>query len=248
MRKHKRFTIAGDTHGDVIDPVCEKAFFDFVSDFKPQLRIHSGDLFDFRNLRRGASDEEKAGSLKDDWDAGTELFNRYFSDAEEGYFLNGNHDSPRLLRLADSCDGLLSDYAKDGLERIEKMVKRRHVKMLPYDSRLGVLDIGHIRVIHGYACGMGAATKHARVYGNCFYGHTHEMSVAPVENLDGPAEARGIGCLCKIDMGYNSAQTNKLRHQNGWVYGLLFDDGTYQAFQAKRIKDSFHVATNFKSV
>ncbi len=248
MRKPIRFTIVSDTHGDMIDPVCEKAFFDFVSDFKPTLRIHAGDLFDFRNLRRGASDEEKSDSLREDWDMGCDFFKKYFERGNANHLLYGNHDGARLRAMADSNDGLLRDYALDGLRRIEDMARGRGVKILPYDSRFGVLDIGHMRVIHGYACGIGAATKHARVYGNCFYGHTHEMSVAPVENLDGPAEARGIGCLCKIDMGYNSAQTNKLRHQNGWVYGLLFDDGTYQAFQAKRIKDSFHVATNFKSV
>ncbi len=246
MPKPTRFIIAGDNHGDMADPVVEKALFSFIQDYRPELRIHSGDNWDFRNLRRGASDEEKAHSLQDDWDAGADYLRRYFDGGKDNRFLRGNHDE-RMWHFAESASGLLRDYAHDGIKRIESLVKRSKAAMLPYDSRLGVLDIGKLRTLHGYACGIGAAAKHARVYGNCFYGHTHEMSVAPVENITGPAEARGIGCICKVDMGYNSAQTNKLRHQNGWVYGLLFPDGTYQALQTKRINDTFYAGRDFQA-
>jgi hypothetical protein len=247
MKKARRFVIAGDNHGDMIDPVAERAFFSFLKDFKPQIRVHSGDNWDFRNIRRGASDEEKAHSLEDDWVAGSDFMRRFFDGGQEIYYLRGNH-CQRMWTSAESSTGLIRDYATDGIKRIESLVKRAGSKMLPYDSRLGVLDIGHVRVIHGYAHGIGAATRHARIYRNCFYGHTHDMAVAPVEDVNGPAEARGIGCLCQIDMGYNATQTNKLRHCNGWVYGLLFDDGTYQAFQAKRIGDKFYVAENIREV
>jgi predicted phosphodiesterase len=242
MPKATRFIVVSDSHGDMQDDRSVAAVLDFVKDFKPDLRIHGGDLFDFRNLRRGASDEEKAGSLQDDRDAGAYFLSRLMQGSKESYFLRGNHDE-RLWNLLDSSDGQKRDYAKDGVNWVEQLCKKTKTEMLPYDSRLGVLKLGHMTVIHGYACGMGAAARHARVYGNCFYGHTHEMSVAPVENISGPAEARGIGCLCKIDMGYNSMQMNKLRHQQGWIYGLLFPDGTYQAFQAKNINGQFHVAS-----
>lgn len=149
----------------------------------------------------------------------------------------------RLWKFADCASGLLRDYACDGIKKVEALVRRSRATMLPYDSRLGVLDVGKLRVIHGYACGVGAAAKHARVYGNCLFGHTHTMDVAPVENISGPAEARGVGCICKVDMAYNAHQMNKLRHQQGWIYGVLFPDGTYQLFQTKRIDDHFYAAT-----
>ncbi len=244
--KARRFIIAGDSHGDMLDPNCAKAISSFMADWKPEVRIHSGDLFDFRNLRRGASDDEKTSSLSDDWEAGSDFARQFFDGGKENHLLRGNHDE-RLWELTRSENGLLRDYAIDGVKRVDFLMRKCRSKMLPYDSRLGVLDIGHLRVIHGFRCGAGAATAHARIYRNCFYGHTHDMSVSPVENLNGPAEARGIGCLCKIDMHYNSRQTNKLRHQQGWVYGLLFSDGTYQAFQAKGINGTFACAQEIKS-
>ena len=63
MTKPLRFVVAGDSHGDQVDAETERALFAFIADFKPQLRIHAGDNWDFRNLRRGASDDEKAHSL-----------------------------------------------------------------------------------------------------------------------------------------------------------------------------------------
>lgn len=243
--KSRKFVLVADTHGDMIDTFAESAFFDFVKEFNPEVRIHAGDMFDFRNLRMGASDDEKACSLQDDWDMGKDFFHRFFTGGKDNHYLLGNH-SHRLWRVSDSCKGLLRDYANDGIKKIDAMCSQRRVHRLPYDARLGVLDIGKLRVIHGYHSGINAATCHARVYGNCYYGHVHTQDVSPVPNIDGPAEARGIGCLCKIDMPYNQTQTNKLRHQQGWVYGELFDDGTYQAFQTKRINNSFYVAQNIK--
>lgn len=153
----------------------------------------------------------------------------------------------RLWDLTKVDGGPLFDHAELLIAGIQKKMNSLKATMLPYDARLGVLQIGHLRVIHGYFSGRNAATQHARIYGNCIFGHTHSQDIIPVESLDGPSVAMGTGCLCKIDMHYNARQPNKLRHQQGWVYGTLFDDGTYQAFQAKRIGDHFHAATEFKT-
>ena len=70
--KGQRFVVAADPHGDQQDPETRKALFSFIKDYNPQIRIHAGDNWDFRNLRRGASDDEKAASLVDDWDMGVD--------------------------------------------------------------------------------------------------------------------------------------------------------------------------------
>jgi hypothetical protein len=121
------------------------------------------------------------------------------------------------------------------------------VDMLPYDSRLGVLRIGKMQVVHGYKSGINCTRQHAIIYGNVFHGHDHSQGIAPTENIDGPSLAMGTGCLCRIDMPYNSRQTNKLRHQQGWIYGTLYEDGTYQAFQAKRVGNNFNLASDVKT-
>ncbi len=237
--------VVADPHGDQHDLETSKALREFLRDFKPAVRVHAGDNWDFRNLRRGASDDEKAASLVDDWEQGQDWLRAFFDGGKTNYFLRGNHDE-RLWHFAQSATGLLRDYASDGIKRVERIAKQARAQMLPYDSRLGVLRLGKLKVIHGYFAGLGAARRHSIAYGNCLFGHTHATDSAPVESVDGPAEARGIGCCCRIDMGYNQHSVSKLRHDNAWCYGVLFPDGTYQLFQAKKIGGRFYASQGIK--
>lgn len=242
----RRFVVVGDNHGDQIDPVCEKAFWAWMADFRPEIRIHSGDLWDFRAIRNGASQEERAESMQKDYEIGSGFAKRLFRGGSEKYLLLGNHDF-RLWDLLNKSDGPLRDFAASKIAEIESRMRKWGVKILPYDARLGVLRIGHLQVIHGYKSGINATRQHATIYRNVIHGHDHAQGIVPVENLDGPALAMGTGCMCVIDMPYNARQCNKLRHQQGWVYGVIYDDGTYQAFQAKRVGDHFTIATNVKT-
>lgn len=244
--KSRRFVIAADNHGQEIDPIVETKFFEWLKDWKPQVRIHAGDLWDFSPLRNGASQEDKAESMCEDYRMGTDFAKRLFAGGEEKHLLLGNHDQ-RLWDLLHKTDGVLRDFAAQKTGEIKNRMAQWGVKTYPYDARLGVCKIGHMQVIHGFRAGIGAAKAHATIYRNCIFGHTHSQDIVPVENLEGPALAMGTGCMCVIDMPYNSRQTNKLRHQQGWVYGMLYEDGTYQAFQAKRVGDSFHLCHDIKT-
>lgn len=245
MPKSRRLAIASDSHGDQIDPLMERKFFDWLDDYQPTLRIHAGDVFNFEALRKNASPAERQTNMEGDFEAGMDFMRRYFAGGTERYLLRGNHDE-RLWDLLYNESGPLHDLAKLMVRDVDAMLRKLKVTMLPYDARHGVLEIGHLRVIHGYRCGVGAGGAHARIYRNCIFGHTHTQEIVPVENLDGPSVAMGTGCICKIDQPYNARQTNKLRHQNGWVYGLMHGDGTYQVFQAKRIGDTINAATEIK--
>lgn len=244
--KGQRFLVASDNHGDQYDPETARALWAFIKDYKPTIRIHAGDNWDFRNLRKGASDDEKAASLADDWEQGADWLRRFFDGGQVNHFLRGNHDE-RMWHFASNASGLLRDYATDGIKRIDGLLKRAKAQMLPYDARHGVLRLGHLKVVHGFFSGMGAARRHSISYGNCLFGHTHATDSAPVEHIDGPAEARGIGCCCRIDMSYNQHSTAKLRHDNAFCYGVLFPDGTYQLFQSKKIGGNFYAANDIQS-
>jgi hypothetical protein len=244
--KFRRFVVASDNHGDMIDPIPSKALFDFLDDFKPEIRIHAGDNWDFRNLRKGASDDEKAHSLEDDWKSGCDFFEKFFKNGKENHFLLGNHDD-RLWQYQRSATGLLRDYAADGIQRVENLCSRMKVKKLPYDSALGILKLGKLSILHGYHAGVGAARHHANIYGNCLFGHVHTDESAPVASLE-PAEARTIPCLCIRDMDYINSKTGKLRWAQGWVFGLLFDDGTYHIERVRGINGKFTYATGFKTI
>ena len=243
--RHQRFIVAGDNHGDQADERSVRAVLDFIADFKPTIRCHLGDAYDFRNLRKGASDDEKSASLEDDWTAGTDFLRRFFDGGKENVFLRGNHDQ-RMWTFAGSATGVMRDFANDGIRRIEGVVRQARARMLPYDSALGIYALGKLSVVHGYHAGVGAVRQHANVYGNCVIGHLHTVESAPVASLL-PAEARSIGCLCKRDMDYMNSKTGKLRWAQGWAYGFLFEDGTYTLYQTRKISDSFHVACDFKS-
>lgn len=240
------FSIVSDTHGDMIDPVMEAKFFDWLADYKPRIRIHAGDVFDFRPLRNGASLEEKQESMSADLEAGMSFLERYFKTGTDKWLLWGNHDD-RLFDLANGGEGPLKDHAKALLRDITKALKQLGVRTLPYDARNGVLQIGHLKVVHGYHAGAGGIRQHAMIYGNVMVGHCHTQDCCPVPCIHGPALAMGIGCLTYIDHAYNKRQTNKLRHQQGWIYGSLFGNGEYSAYQAKRVGDRVVAATQFKT-
>lgn len=244
MKGARKFVVVSDNHGDMVDGRSHEAFFDFVKDWNPEIRIHAGDNWDFRNLRKGASDDEKAASLVDDWEQGTDFLKRLFAGGKENHFLRGNHDE-RIWHFAGSATGLLRDYAHDGIKRIDALMRQTKARMLPYDAALGVLDVGKLRVIHGYHAGIGACRQHAQIYRNCLFGHVHTIESAPVASLE-PAEARSIGCLCRRDMDYCNAKTGKLRWAQGWAFGLLFADGSYQLFQTRNIHGNFYAATDIR--
>jgi predicted phosphodiesterase len=244
-QKPRRFVVASDNHGDMADATATEALFSFLADYQPEIRIHAGDNWDFRNLRKGASDDEKAASLEDDWTHGTRFLEKFFKGGTTKVFLRGNHDE-RLWDFRESATGLLRDYAAEGIKRVEALTRKLGVKMLPYDAADGIYELGKLTVLHGYHCGVGAARQHANIYGNAIFGHVHTIESAPVASRE-PAEARSIGCLCKRDMGYINRKTAKLRWAQGWAYGVLFDDGTYQLFQTRNIGGRFYAATEIKS-
>lgn len=244
MKGGERFVVVADNHGDMQDDRSVSALWDFLDDFKPTRRVHAGDNWDFRNLRKGASDEEKAASLEDDWEAGTDFLLRFFDGGTHNHFLRGNHDQ-RLWHFAGSATGLLRDYAFDGIKRIEATLRRRKAAMLPYDAEQGILELGSLSILHGYHAGANACRQHAAAYGNSIFGHVHTIESAPVPSRK-PAESRSIGCMCRRDMDYINGKTAKLRWANGWAFGMLFPDGSYQLFQTRKINDRFYAASDIK--
>ena len=88
------------------DDASVAALWDFIDDWKPAIRVHAADAWDFRNLRRGASDDEKADSLVDDWHAGTDVLERFFDGGKRNHFLRGNHDE-RLWYFRSSANMLI---------------------------------------------------------------------------------------------------------------------------------------------
>jgi predicted phosphodiesterase len=243
--KHRKFIVAPDIHGSEMDETACKAILAFSRDFKPDVRVISGDLWDFSAIRVGASEDERAVSMRDDFEAGRDFANAFFAGGKENHLMLGNHDV-RAYDLANAADAVRADLGKRMVADIEATAKRNRAKLWPYDSRYGVLELGHLKVVHGYHTGMAACAAHSRIYGNVIFGHIHSIESFQTPGIK-QQEARAIGCLCKLDMPYADRKTAKLRWAHGWAYGWLHDDGTYTIHQARKIGGQFHASTEIKA-
>ena len=133
MSNWRRFAIVSDIHGDQQDPRAVSAFHSFCGDYKPQISVLAGDLWDFRPLRKKAEPHEREQSMRDDMGAGLEFLHQF----KPQVFTLGNHDV-RLWRLASESHGVIADFAKDAVSRLEKTFQDAKCTILPYDKRKGV--------------------------------------------------------------------------------------------------------------
>lgn len=230
-----------DNHGDMQDDGAVRVAREFMRTWKPKIRIHLGDCMDVRCLRRGRSEAEAAEAIKADIECGIDLLAWY----RPTVFLRGNHDE-RLWDGLNDTNGMTRDFCADICEDIHKALGK-DCQIIPYGKRHGVYSMGHAKFIHGYGGGMYAAKNAAQIYGNVFMGHVHTVDRYTIPSLE-PREGRIIGCLCKLDMDYNRAHMNTLRQCHGFAYGLLYDNGTYEAFQARGVEGRWVMPTEFKEV
>lgn len=243
--KPKRFVIVSDIHGSIRDARACNAALDFTEDFNPEIRVIAGDLWDFAAIRKGAGEEDRATSMREDFEAGEAFAEGFFDGGTERHLMLGNHDV-RPYDLALSPDAVRADLGGRMVKDIEGLARRCKAKLWPYDARTGVLELGHLNVVHGYHTGTSACAQHSRVYGNVVFGHIHSIESFQTPGLK-QREARSIGCLCSLDPDYANRKTGKLKWAHGWAYGWLFPDGTYQLNQARNVEGSFYASLNFKA-
>lgn len=231
MSNWKRFSIAGDIHGDKQDTHAVEAFLKFNATWNPEIRVLNGDVWDFRPLRKKATAEEKRESMAADYEAGMQFFERYLPTK----FNRGNHDE-RLWDLAHEGDGILRDYALKGVGEIEERLRELRCEMRPYNTREGILHLGHLKITHGFGnSAVGAARKHAQVYGSIVVNHFHSIQQASIEGIDNRI-GRVIGCLCLLNMNYSRATLGALMHRHGWLYGVSnTKTGDYHCWQASDV-------------
>lgn len=243
--KPRKFVIAPDVHGGIQDPRACRAILDFTKDFKPDVRVINGDLWDFAAIRKGASEDERAISMKDDFDAGATFANTFFKGAGEKHLMLGNHDI-RVWDLMHATDAVRRRLGEKMVDDVKGVARLNGAKLWDYDARTGVLDLGHLRVVHGYHTGASACAHHSRIYGNVVFGHIHSIESYQTPGLK-QQEARSIGCLCSLNPDYANRKTGKLKWAHGWAYGWLFNDGTYQINQARNVEGSFHASLESKA-
>lgn len=240
-----KFLVASDIHGSEKSERATEACLAFTDDFKPDIRVIAGDLWDFASIRKGAGEDERKLSMRDDFEAGADFARRFFRGGKKNHLMLGNHDV-RVWDLLESTDGAKVDCAQMMIDSIKALAAQCKAQLWPYDSRDGVLRLGQLNVVHGYHTGASACAHHSRIYGNVLFGHVHSIESFQTPGLK-QQEARAIGCLCNLNPAYANRKTGKLRWANGWAYGFMFSDGTYQLHQTREIEGKYHASTEVKS-
>ena len=87
MSNWTRFIAGFDVHGDKQSKAACEVFFKFAKDWKADIRVMGGDLFDFRPLRRKASEDERRESMREDFEAGIGFLKRM----RPTHYALGNH-------------------------------------------------------------------------------------------------------------------------------------------------------------
>lgn len=239
MSKLIKFVAVGDNHGDIIDADVAKEFFKFVKKFKPDQRIHLGDCFDLRALRRGVSGQEEDESLVDDVKAGMDFIERYQPDT----FLYGNHEDRLSQVISTSTNGMVKDYVIDLDNSIKNKLKSNGCKKIyEYHAHEGVHALGNIRFVHGYTCGTRAVEEHAIHYapvaGAVIMGHLHSIQQTNAKRHGGAVGFSG-GCLCrKEDMGYSKNRLATSKWGSGWLYGFV-QGNDWKVWQAHKVGKQF---------
>jgi hypothetical protein len=239
----QRFVAAFDVHGDRQHAPSVNALLKFCELWKPQIRVHGGDNWDFRPLRRKACEDERRESMASDFRAGVKFLTQF----KPTHFVRGNHDE-RLWELSESDHGVESDYAVNAVGEITALVKQLRCAMLPYHKRDGVLRIGHLKILHGYHCGVFASRQTALVYGSALFGHTHVIDEHAIPGLERRV-ARNCGCMCELDMDYNARQPNTLRQAHGFAYGAVnAKTGFFHVWQAEEVDGKWIVPSDITTL
>lgn len=231
-----KFIIATDLHGDLQDRKVVAKLLSEVQDYP--LRIFGGDLWDFRNLRQGAKDDEKAETMLLDWQMGEEFIEAFFDGAEEAHWLLGNHDW-RLWNGSNNATGLVRDYCRCGVKRVTDLARKLGARLYPYDIQGGVCTIMHkFQVVHGYSAAMHSAKAHAEIYPTLpvFFGHVHRAQRYDTQTLP-RSFGQAIPCLAQLAkydpdfsnpvtaMSYASSRKATLSQSNGWCVGEVTQKG-----------------------
>lgn len=236
-----KFTACFDSHGKLIDKKASRPFLEFVKDFKPDIKIHGGDAWDFKCLMGKATRNDENDDFNKDYDAGWQFLDEY----NPSVLLLGNHEY-RLWKLLGDVRGIVRGYARELVGHIKYKCKQKKCRLIPYDARRGIYQLGNVQFLHGYGCGDNAAKFHAQVYGNCIFGHIHKFLMARAPSTK-ESIARSIGCLCKLDLDYMDSKPGKLQWEHGWAYGFVNEKtGKTQVFEARKTGSSWLLPTSFK--
>ena len=233
MSKYKKFMAVGDNHGWHACPIALKKVKEFKASWKPDYRIHLGDVWDFTPLRSKASQDERAEGIGVDFQDGWAFLNEY----QPTHLTLGNHDDRIWMNMEHGADGVLRETCHKLAKECEAEFKKRKIAFVPYHVGSYLrLNEGGPKLIHGFRSTTYPAKAHHENWGSCLHGHCHTADQYTARHIDG-GKSFSVPCLADLKkLTYSDRQPAKLGHRNGFLYGVINSrTGAWQAWQV--VKD-----------
>ncbi len=217
IRKYKKFLIIGCTHGSLVDKQAFETVQKFRRIYKPETRIHLGDVCDYAAFRGGArGTKDEAIALGPDIAAGAKLIREF----EPTDVLVGNHDI-RVWKLANHPNAVIAHAAACSRNEFLTACNQAKVKRLVdhYDINRSWLELGDAKILHGFMYNENAMRDHAEHFGKCIIAHLHVAGLGNGRRSD-HAVCHCVGTLANIPMlDYANTRRATARWSHGFVYG-----------------------------
>lgn len=203
-KQFSKIAFISDVHLPFESKVAVRVMLDFLADYRPDLVILGGDIYDLYEVSDFDKGPDRITTLQDEFDGG-----RYFIKAIDEVcssvdFLLGNHED-RLQRLISRNPGLFKLRSLD----------IKHAAELPDHWRVHPSQthfrLGKLTALHGDIKGVRSATHPARTMfsklkRSCIFGHWHRMDLHLDTNYDG--EIRG---------GFANGHLSDVSRVTSWV-------------------------------
>lgn len=207
IQTYTKFWVGFDRHYPESDPLVDKIVAEFLADFKPQIRVAGGDWINCDQISNFNNESES--DLLNEFDDTIRILNTW----KITHYFEGNHEE-RIRRIGGNLDKRLRSLAD--LQRNLKLREKR-ITFLPYHPIAGILQIGNLKVLHGWYFNEYFARKTAETYGTSVFGHAHRFQVFQPCSAFDTRVGFGIGMLGNTVQSYVQD-----RAPRGWAQGFAF--------------------------
>jgi predicted phosphodiesterase len=249
-----KWVAAGDNHGHLVDGETQEALATFIGRWKPTLRIHLGDCWDFSAWRRGASPEEQEEGITADLEAGSYFIRKVLRPT---IYLQGNHDirAEEMVhsRNGDRADNALRAVSKmtEALESVDCREVYRYAVKGKNRNDVNRFRVGKLTGCHGFRAGINATRETARTLGRpgdvVIHGHTHDFNLCTIEHLE--QNIVGVSAMCCMDINkadYALRRTATTKWCQGWLHGVIDEKtGDCKVWTAHRFQGKFICSTAY---
>lgn len=203
-KRFSRVAFISDVHLRYENKLAVRVAFDFLADYKPDIVLLAGDIYDFYEISDFDKSPTRVSTLQDEFDEGRYFIKAIDELAPEVHFLIGNHED-RLSRLISRNPGLFKLRSLD-IAKAAELPERWHIHPSQTHFKLGKLT-----ALHGDIKGIKSAVHPARTLfqklkRSCIFGHFHRFGVHLDTNYDG--EVRG---------GFANGHLSDVSRVTSWV-------------------------------